>query len=146
MKFCLTLLERHNSSSSSSSFFGKWRKYFILLWKQMCYVFILYLNHLSSIYFYHSTEICITLIVTTLWLRQQVSDGRVNGTSCYLLFKTYTDLYQSDQRLQNLGRRGTGTSYRRGQQETKSDKMELFMYQQQKGFTPGGGGGYSIYP
>ena len=86
----------------------------------MSYVFILSLNHLSSIYFYHLTKICIILIVTTLWLRQ-VSDGRVNGTSCYLLFKTYTDLYQSDQRLQNLGRRGTGTSYRRGQQETTSD-------------------------
>ena len=86
----------------------------------MSYVFILSLNYLSSIYFYHLTEICIISIVTTLWLRK-VSDGRVNGTSCYLLYKTYTDLYQSDQRLQNLGRRGTGTSYRRGQQETKSD-------------------------
>ena len=86
----------------------------------MCYVFLLSLNHLSSIYFYHSTKICIILIVTTLWLRE-VSDGRVNGTSCYLLFQKYTDLYQSDQCLQNLGRRGTGTSYRRGQRETKSD-------------------------
>ena len=119
MKFRFILLERRNSSSSFFFFWGGGEMTKVFLSSAKTNVLRLY-SFTEPFIFHLFLPFNENLHNFALWLRQ-VSDGRVNGTSCYLLFKTYTDLYQSDQRLQNLGRRGTGTSYRRGQQETKSD-------------------------